>query len=70
MYRVTLRLHDIKRLQSPLNTYTIKINLADIFFLFDESPLSIFPLFAYIATAKSGVSAENTGIKVSALSLS
>ena len=44
MYCVALRLYDIKKLQSPLNTYTIKIHLADIFYLFVESPPSIFPL--------------------------
>ena len=94
---------------------TMKIHLSDIFYLFDESPPSVFPLyfryiyfslsillsqnwwqdqfqyvlfpllaiyllyiisylfwisssnFAYIATAKSRASAENIGIKLSAL---
>ena len=38
------RLHDIKKVWSPFNTYNIKIHLADIFYLYDESPPSIFPL--------------------------
>ena len=44
MYRVILRLHDIKKFQSSLKNYTGKMHLAHLFYLFNESPPSIIPL--------------------------